>query len=338
MAPVAAVAGEDCPLTNVPAVEFADQSQHGPFLIRLKNGMEFYLSPVAPAAMADKFSAFSQEEKAEFFKRRYELLSMVAKALAFPRIAGGIALARDKVRACLGKEKVSIAERLGELTVEKSELDAGKMKKRAQEILTESLQVFDALIWEDASVLVGAKQVSFATILGAGSGLALANRGFYFFGGLQVDVGYNFETQKKFVQFSWLKQTLRGAAILFEQMITVGVLRQYQLDPTVTTQKATHIAVPPVIAYQRGENLVAGGLVLGINAADIGAGYLVSGGDYGWAGALMVSARFLSSISLFWTDLTKTTLYRHEYEKSYADRLKAAWNKWFKGCEEDLVP
>lgn len=337
-APAWAADGEQfCELKEFPAAVMSTQDiVRGPFEIKLKNGLVFYLSPEPTGAAAKKFAKFTVEEKTKFYKRRHEMLSLVANAVAFPRAAGGFAIASDKVRACWGKENISIAQRLAELTIKPGEVDAGNLKKRGQEAIAELLQIFDALIWEDASVFVGAKQVSFSTFVGVGNGIAVWGVGFYHFGGVQMDVGYNFETEKKFIQFSWLKQTLKGAYVLYEQMLTVGLFRQYQLNPTIKYQEGTHIAVPPTFAYQRGENMVAGGVVGGLHLAYALSAYLGVNGDVGIASMLFGGAWAMGAVSTFWTDLTKKAFYRHEYEKSYAERIKGAWSRWFGGCDEDL--
>ena len=59
---------ESCRMAEIPAADFTPVAD--PFKIKLKNGFEFYLSPVAPNSVAETFSTFDQENKAKFFKKR----------------------------------------------------------------------------------------------------------------------------------------------------------------------------------------------------------------------------------------------------------------------------
>lgn len=297
------------------------------FRIQLENGLSFRLSSEPPAESREEFSRLTAKEKREFFRRRYELLKTAAKTLGFPRLAGGFAIARDKIKACLGKENKSVADRLANMT----------SGARGAEVIAHSLQAFDRLIWEDASVLVKSKMVSFAVYVGAGSGLAVWNFGYYVNGGVQMDIGYNFETQKRFVQFSWVKQRLKGAIFCFEQLLGLGLLRQYQLEPTIETHEATAYTLPLGLNYRRGDTMVASGMTFGVQAADVGSALLAAGGDVGMAGALVVGSRVLSSLSLYWTDMTKKQVYRREFETRFHERIKSAWKRWLgNSCEDNL--
>lgn len=332
--------GDSCELrelTRQEAKEFQSESE-GYDRIRLRNGMTFELSLIAPTqALQVQLDQLTEAERRKFFKIRHDLLSFTAKTLAFPRVIGTLAWGKKKIKACFSRRapKQSSAEFLTQIQPSPSG-DLSPIAHQGYQAIAEILQINDYRIWNDMSVLIGARSVAWSTYIGLSSGMAIGNWGGLFQRGIELDIGYDFEKEQRFIQIHWFRHSDVQAVWCFEQMLSFGFLRQYRLEPTIQSQEMTQVTLPPFFAYRYGSDTVSSGIALGGNLMYGVAAGMASMGLFELGAAIAAGSQVLSGMSLYWTQVTKSSfLYSHLQIQNPLAKARRAfqklknWRQWF---------
>jgi hypothetical protein len=276
--------------------------------VRLDDGVEFQLETLAPNG-EDKLAQLSEDKRELFLRRRHEILTSVARSLAYPRALGFAAWAKSKVKKCFTSSAAnSQAEALAGVAFS-GEANPGAVKSLGYAAIAGALRTIDAVLWEDYYVVTNAKSVSLSTYLSASAGLGVGRWGFLGWRGLELDFAYDFEKKARYVRLSWLNQSMKSSFYCFELMMSLGVLlRQYELDPSLETQTATSIHTPAVLMVRHGPSLVGWGGVIGVTAFEVLGLGMLSKGHYELGTALLTVPKILATGSTYAANLQKTTL------------------------------
>lgn len=306
-----------------------------PFVIRLKDGTLFRLSKSPPEGLdKDPLAHLSNEESQRFFERRHTIISHIVQMLNFPATLGVMSMGQSIGRRCIGRDAgPTLAEKMAGMTFIEPNPTSSNLKRRGYVVIGDMIKGIDAYLWQggDASVLAQAKAMSFAAYFGVSSGVALANKGYFKMAGFEVDFGYDFESKRKFLQVSQIRQCLRSAVFCFEHMLTAGGVVLFHKDPAAKAQKTTNFYLPLAFGYRRGntetgQNLVGSGFMSGINLADFAVVGLAMSGQYEAATGVLAFFKALSSVGLYSTDGTRHLAFRRE--ASQESRLKSVWHRF----------
>jgi hypothetical protein len=282
------------------------------FKVRLNDGMEFQLNAVAPDG-EDKLANMGKEQRERFLQRRHEVLTSVARSLAYPRVLGFVPWAQKKFKKCAQK---SLAEAFPGITFS-DDISLGDIRSEGYAAIARALRTIDAVLWEDIYVVTHAKSVMLSTYISASAGLAVRRLGFLGWHGLEFDFAYDFQRKTRFRRLSWVKQSLRDSFYLFEAIVSFGVLvRQYELDPNLDTQAATSIHTPVGLMIRRGPSVVGLGGVLAVTAFDILGLGMATAGHSEAAAAMFTIPRIVAMGSTYTGNIEKKTLLRWDCRAS----------------------
>ena len=325
----ACVVGEAAP-ADVQAVR---ELPSGLFEIKLRNGMVFNLKGNSPIE-AGRLTAMTKEQKETFFARRKEMLTFLAKFLAFPRAMGAMSWAGSAVKGCFRRSQTNTAEDILQVHIGQSMQDGSRLQVLGYQMIAQILSIADEQIWRDAKTYIASKSGAFVFILGTSGGVAAVNVGSFRMLGIQIDFATDFETHKAFFRRGMVKQKFKDGLFVFEAMVMIGLMRQYQVDSTLPSEDSTLVNLPLGLAYRFSDNSVAAGMLAGVNLFDLAGAGLLTMGQPVAGGTMLFLARLTTFFSLYRTNSTVVLSKATEW---------GAFKEWLtgfmsrrRGCEAEL--
>lgn len=290
---------EEAPQAEIQAVQpLATDSD---LKIKLRNGLEFNLSPNPPVGkpqISELFNKASAEDKAKFYIRRKQFLSAIAYVIAFPRPLRGMGLwTWQKIKGCFGKS------------------EPGSPRELSYKRMVKILDMFDQRIWQDYNLFRNIKAVKMSGFYGTGWGAMLVGYGGLWYRGYEIDVRFDFQTHKFKVIKNSVSQKIGGGLYCQESSVHYGGALTFEVDE-LPTQISTQINMPVCLMYRSGQNSAGVGLNGGFNFLNfVSLGLFVADAPMaGWLTLMAANAPFF--ISLYWTDFTKTVTSSFEAERA----------------------
>lgn len=306
------------------------------FEIRLKNGMTFELKG-AKASDADRLRVMSPEQRQTFFSRRKEMLTFLARFLAFPRTFGAMSWAGNKVTGCFRKSQVSPVEDLLSVQMGASMRESAMLRTLGYQTIAQILSLADEQIWRDTKTFITARSSAIVLFFGLSAGAAAFNIGNYRMYGVQFDFGYDFDTKAGYAKSGLLSQKFKDGLFLFETMFVWGLMRQYQTDRGMSAERSTLVNLPFGLAYRSGENSVSAGVGAGLNFLDVVGTGLISLGRPGLGGSMVAMARLTTFISVYRTEASVLNIQPAQRWIKFREWLQKFMRRQ-RGCEAKLQP